>query len=269
MNDDFLITKEYRRFAEFCDACRQYRYIGVCHGRPGVGKTLSACYYSNWDTLQIIFNNKFRDKRETIEPGPEVADARSIFYTAPVAASSNRIEEGICSARYDLSYALEWAKSVRNGEPDFDVLHLFDPTELIIVDEADRLKMAGLEQLRDIYDRGNLGLILIGMPGLEKRLARYPQLYSRVGFVHEYRALSTEELRFIMEHKWADLGLNFQPNDFTDTEAMTTIARITGGNFRLIQRLFTQIQRILEINNLHTITKEVVETARQSLIIGS
>ena len=29
-----------------------------------------------------------------------------------------------------------------------------DPTRLIVVDEADRLKMAGLEQLRAIFDQG-------------------------------------------------------------------------------------------------------------------
>jgi DNA transposition AAA+ family ATPase len=89
-----------------------------------------------------------------------------------------------------------------------------------------------------------------------------------VGFVHQFRPLSTEELRFILAHKWRQLGLEFSPEDFTDAEAMAAIGRITGGNFRLVQRLFSQIARILQINQLRTISKEVVEAARENLVIG-
>lgn len=71
-----------------------------------------------------------------------------------------------------------------------------------------------------------------------------------------------------MEYKWEELRLSVQLEDFANYEAVTSFIKITCGNFRLIQRLFTQIERILEINNLETITTEVVEAARDSLVIG-
>jgi DNA transposition AAA+ family ATPase len=71
-----------------------------------------------------------------------------------------------------------------------------------LVDEADRLKITSLEQLRAIFDEGNLGLVLIGMHGLEKRLARYAQFYSRIGFVHEFRRLRSAEVRQLLVQGW-------------------------------------------------------------------
>jgi hypothetical protein len=43
---------------------------------------------------------------------------------------------------------------------------------------------------------------------------------------------------------------------------------MTGGNFRLLKRFLTQMERILEINSLRQVTKAVVEAARESLVIG-
>ncbi len=58
-------------------------------------------------------------------------------------------------------------------------------TGRLIIDEADRLKTTGLAHVRDDVDRHHRGVILIGMPGIEKRRVRYPQLYNRIGFAHE------------------------------------------------------------------------------------
>jgi DNA transposition AAA+ family ATPase len=51
-----------------------------------------------------------------------------------------------------------------------------DPTTLILVDEADRLQMNSLEQMRSIFDEGSAGMVLIGMPGIEKRIVRFPSV---------------------------------------------------------------------------------------------
>lgn len=71
-----------------------------------------------------------------------------------------------------------------------------------------------------------------------------------------------------MEYKWAYLGIDIKLEDFSDYEAIATIIKITKGNFRLMHRLFAQIDRILRINQINKITVEVVEADRDSLVIG-
>jgi DNA transposition AAA+ family ATPase len=145
-------------------------------------------------------------------------------------------------------------------------VQLRDPTTLILIDEADRMRMASLEQVRAIFDAGEIRVILIGMPGLEKRLARYPQFYSRIGFVHEFRPLSSTPVRQLLEQRWTPPGVNLPQQPWA--EEAVAIVRITGGNFHLLHRLLTQMERILEVNGLHEITKAVVEMARETLMIG-
>jgi hypothetical protein len=105
------------------------------------------------------------------------------------------------------------------------------------------------------------------MPGLEKRLARYAQFYSRIGFVHEFRPLGTAEVRRLLAQRWAPGGVHLPKQPWAE-DAIVAIIGITGGNFRLLNRLLTQMERILEINSLREVNKQVVEAARESLVIG-
>ena len=292
-------TLEHRRFAEFCDACRRYKYIGLCYGPPGVGKTLSARNYSRWDKVK---------ESDRWDSGPgQVPTLDTVFYTpsvvnAPGNVSSDirrcrdtlrdlairplRLEKeerlGVIRRRDEeyhakLLYEIDWlAESLPECHPTYGEvakeysikeLQFRDPTTLILIDEADRLRMASLEQVRAIFDAGEISVILIGMPGLEKRLARYPQFYSRIGFIHEFRPLGISEIRQLLEQRWTPPGVHL-PAKPLDQETVAAIIRITGGNFRLLNRLLTQMERILEINALQEVTKAVVEAARESLVIG-
>jgi DNA transposition AAA+ family ATPase len=260
----FLITKEVRRFTEFCDACRRYRYIGLCYGPSGVGKSLSARHYARWDIVEPrIVPNPFA---EEVPSPPEVASCRSILYTPSVTTTPKRLGGQVDRLCQALSWAVE--EILHPEEPNLYRLQRGEWTELVLVDEADRLKLPALEELRDRYDRGRLGLVLIGMPGIEKRLARNAQFYSRVGFVHEFRPLAGEELRFVLACQWQQLGLMYDPEDAADAAAMALAMQLTRGNFRLIERLFAQVDRILQINQLRRVTAQVVEAAREGLVIG-
>lgn len=261
-----------------------------------MGKTLSAKHYSRWNDIE-------QATRWTVLAGAH----DTVFYTPPVVNSPGGIRADVERLRSTLQglaqrpTRLEAAKKleeVRQRDKDYadsmkskhnwltgppppllptygqldwewaqKVQRIEDPTTLIVIDEADRLRMAGLEQVRAIFDAAPIGLILVGMPGLEKRLARYPQFYSRIGFVHEFRPLRAEEIRRLFEQHWAPPGVTL-PAKSLDADVIAGIIRITGGNFRLLNRLVAQIERVLEINGLDEVTKPVVDAARESLVIG-
>lgn len=204
----FIETLEYSRFIEFCDACRRYRYIGLCFGVPGIGKTLSAVRYSRYKVISHL------------DPwSSEIPDQPldTVFYTPSVVNSPGRIDVELNMARESLlgismrplrAEAKEVLDRLRKRDEDwrrdhgdepanhgsrfppfeptyFQVFQDYearkhasaDPTTLIMIDEADRLSMSSLEQVRSIFDKSKIGIVLIGMPGIEKRMARFPQFY--------------------------------------------------------------------------------------------
>jgi len=95
---DFVVTHEHQRFAEFCDACRRYRYIGLCYGSPGVGKSLSAQHYANWFHLQAYASSTMPSAADFAT----VAGSTTVFYTPDVVNAPRRIAQDIDMQRHQL-----------------------------------------------------------------------------------------------------------------------------------------------------------------------
>jgi DNA transposition AAA+ family ATPase len=191
----FIATKEHRRFEEFACAVRRHRYIGLCYGAAGVGKTLSARRYARWDLAEPLLLTWGPREDSDANVNAALASARTVFYTPTVGGTLRELREdlklftsraGICIDEH-----LRTRRPGRTPRPGARRSSWPGHVELLVIDEAERLSATALEYVRDQFDRTGIGLMLIGMPGIEKRMARYPQLYSRVGFAHHYRALQT------------------------------------------------------------------------------
>lgn len=258
----FVETREHARFCEFAEACAAERYIGVCFGRPGVGKTRSAREFAASPNL---FEYTVA-KPITPETARAVEACRGLFFTAPVSNTPKIVNDRLHVNLFRLGHA-RLALAGLGEDPEY-YARAEAACPLLIIDEADRLTVASLEHLRDLYDRYGFGLILMGMSGLEKKLARYPQFYSRIGFVHEFRPLREAEMQLVARRHAATFDIAFDPASLDAIEALAAVVRITRGNLRLAERLLAQMRRVMDLNPNRPVSTDIVDAARDRLVIG-
>ena len=229
-DNTFVETSEYERFQEFSDACRQYEYIGLCYGPPGVGKTLSARHYANWDKVEAYSE----DNGGGVVGLSEVIGSNVVFYTVSVVNSPKQLKSEISLLRDKLhAFILEdlyreqearMAEVYRRERAELDsplrqgswyrtdngaamrrtealerICAEFkprfeerpDPTRLIVIDEADRLKMAGLEQLLPFLTRAGSGSCSSACPDLRSdspdTRSSIPELASSTSFARSQK----------------------------------------------------------------------------------
>lgn len=258
----FLVTNHYRRFIEFCEYCRDNGHIGLCYGKPGVGKTESARQFANWDVIEPLLGKPARTRLV-----PEcIADAAAAFLTPGVTVTPKKLETNLNVLRNRMDDLID--QSLSWHRPELWIKKRQSKhVRLLIVDEADRLKLSSLELVRDIYDRakGSIGVVLMGMPGIERRIKRLGQLHSRIHLAYEFEALNSEDTRRYIALKWLQLGLPLSADDAVSS----AIIRVANGNFRVLNRIFTEIARLQKLNRLPLITPDLIEAAREGLLLGA
>src|SRR5262245_11157499 len=166
----FIVTKEHRRFTECANALRKHRTIGLCFGPAGVGKTLSARRHAHWDLAEPLLHTWGPRAPSDVHVYAALARSRTVFHTPTVGGTLRELRTDLhrMTSRVDICIEQQ-SRTTSDGHGGGARDRMI---ELIMIDEAERLSTSALEHLRDMFDRTPIGLMLIGRPGIDKRLAR-------------------------------------------------------------------------------------------------
>lgn len=257
----FLMTSQYKRFAEICNMSESQKFIALFYGRTGLGKSECALHYANWRTVEPLL-----DISAPTQAIPKsVVQCGAAIYTPDVGATQKMVQSAIALLRNRFDDTVDRASTWHSFESGPFAPHKY--LKLLIIDESDRLKPSSLEYIRDLYDRTNLSILLIGSPGIDRRLKRASlgQLHSRFSLAYEIQPLNIEEMRLFINLKWEELNLPLSADDAVSTAIM----RIANGNLRALHRIFSEIKRLQKLNCLPIVTPDLIEAARQGLLLGA
>jgi len=251
----FVLTRQHQRFAQFSDACRANRYIGICTGRSGVGKTSSAEAYSRWSVIEPLLEPQLRPKL----PPAEIHSCHTVVYTPDIACTVKRVESGVSRLRNRFDTIVQesflWYRAAE--------WHRTQPrkfVELMIVDEAQRLNTKCLESIRDFSKSQNIGVVLLARPGFEFRVRDLEHIGNHVAFNHVYNTPRTDELKSIWHARSQCSDL------LIEDEAVEMIEKVTSSNIQKVVNIQAEINRVCKINSVSLITPELVQEASKTLL---
>lgn len=140
-------------------------------------------------------------------------------------------------------------------------ISLADRNMVVILDEADYLKADALEFARRIvYDLGQSGLVLVGLPrlrGIVQNLKNdHRQLESRVGVCLQLSGLTKKDAAYIAKSVWPDV----------DREIIDAMYAIAKSDIRQYVKIIERSQHIMALNKLDKIDLETVGMAAELII---
>lgn len=225
---EFVNTSVVEDVYDIARICHVDGEIGVCCGEPGVGKTYAVKKYAIENTDVILIE----------------AD---LGYTTKVLFSEIHKKIGF-----------DGLGTTHNMLQDI-VTKLKSSGRLIIIDEAEHLPYKALDLVRRIYDKANVGILLVGMPRLimnlrgEKR--QYAQLFSRVGITTKLTGLTQADMKEIIRSALPECR-----------EVYKQLYESCVGNTRVLVKLLVRAIKLAQINNTK-IDKEIINASINQIII--
>lgn len=229
----FIETNVAKRLFNAANMCQMRGKMGVCYGAPGIGKTTAILEYKKIGSGIIV-----------VDPF-EQTSAREVLKQI-----ANQLK-----VNYHNNMSLdEFTNNV--------IKKLERNKYLIILDEAENLKMDIFKIIRKIHDKAknNCGILFVGTNELRYLLSKvqsgFPYIASRIGYVEKLDSLNIPDIEKLI--------IQYFPN--CSKSLMNTFAKACNFNARNIQNMLDLCLDIIQSNNIE-LNVDVIETAREKLLI--
>lgn len=122
----------------------------------------------------------------------------------------------------------------------------------IIVDEADRLDIRRIEDLRDVHEATGVSIVLIGEEAFFPKLKSRQRIYSRVAEVINFAPVEKGDI-VLYAAQAADLKVS--------PEAAAFLAAEVHGSFRLVHNLVAKLEAFAKASNVDVIDMDALAGA--------
>lgn len=224
----FVMTKQAKSVFFICEECVIAQSMGVVYGHPGTGKSRTLKEYARLNPESVL-----------IEVTPNITVKSFLYDVAQAigAETGNTIDAT--------------AKSI------VKCLKLRDT--VLLIDEAENLRIDALEHIRRIWDFSKTPVILGGTETLLQNLLgtkrEMAQLYRRVGLKWQTKNADEEELSEVCTQSW---GLK--------KELVGGVYELTRGNLGKSESLVDRAFRLSELSSA-AVSEELIQEASRMLLL--
>lgn len=136
------------------------------------------------------------------------------------------------------------------------IRNLLVKPQVIIVDEIDYLTVdsRAVETLRDIHDKTNVPVVLVGMINAKSRLKKFSHLYDRLSEIVKFERFSKSDIKTIVQE--------LSEVEMTDCAIKYIYSHLN--RFRQIVKVINKTENLAKANGLNSIDEIVIKEAMNS-----
>ena len=199
--------------------------MGLVYGEPGLGKTQAIKWWAFKNDAILIRCNQMMSARWLLK---EILDYMSEIKPYSISDSFDEV--------------------IRN---------LILSPRALIVDEVDYLTMdknKSIEILRDIHDKTNIPVVLVGMTNAHSRLKKFSHLYDRLSEIVKFERFSKADIKTIVKE--------LSEIELTDCAIKYIYSNLN--RFRQIVKVINKAETIAKANGLSSIDEILIKEAIQN-----